>query len=343
MSNRKITLNFLLHPHDSNLPQQSLLLTKVAEAISEDPHLSSSVRVARWNMDEAKEAMETWQQKHPGGILAIRAAHTPAMRDEYAGHKDVSDVLRWVEGLIMVDAQVLEIFELGKEYLKITNAAGHSLSAEDQAKITEIIEQGKGMMEGLRMRLQDEEFKRILVDQEHLDLDGRFTEAFLKHMKKFTRILSEKKIPVREQMEKEKTRLQKLANESENMKKSKTAKIICRLWALQWLMLGKGEYGKKMEEVKKAQLAQEEAKKAEEDRLAAIEAEKKAEEEAEREKKAKAQKAADEADDLSAEWEGNVVEDHPTVPQMKDEDDQSAFLADNDVEEVDKSAQRGEY
>lgn len=343
MNARKITLNFLMHPHDGNLPKQSLLLTKTAEAISEDPHLSSHVRVARWNMEDSKDSMEKWGQKHPGGIIAIRAAHTPGMRDEYGGYKEVEDVLKYVEGLIYVDGQVLEIFELGKEFLKITDAAGYTLSAEDQTKITEIIEKGKGMMEGLKHRTEDETFKTILVDQDHLPIDGRFVEAFLKHMKKLTRILSEKKIPVREQMVKEKDRLQKLSDESENMKKSKTTKIITRLWAIQWLMVGKGEYGKQMEEIKKAKLAQEAEKKAEEERQAAIAAEKKAEEEADREKKAKAQKEADEADDLSADWEGNVVEDHPTVPQMKDEEDQSAFLADNDVEEVDKSAQRGEY
>ena len=124
---------------------------------------------------------------------------------------------------------------------------------------------------------------------------------------------------------------------------AKIAKVITRLWAVQWLMIGKGGYGKIQEETKKIVAEQEAAKKAEEEREAAIAAEKRAEEEAEREAKAKAQKAVDEADDLSADWEGNVVEDHPAVPQMKDDEDQLSHLADNDAEEVDKSAQRSEY
>jgi len=343
MNNRKITVNFLMHPHDSNIQKHNHLMSQFVAKIVDDPQLSSHVRVARWNMDESKETMEKWQQKRAGGVIAIRAVHTPGQKDAYAGHSDADDILRWVEGLIAVDAQVLAIFALGKDYLKIVDEAGTTLNAEGQAQINEIIEQGKVKMEDLRYRQDDPDFQQIMVDQDHLAVDGRFVEAFLKHMKKFARILSEKKIPVREQMFKEKERLTKLSNESENMKKSKIARVITRLWALQWLSIGKGEYGKIQEETQKVMAEQEAAKKAEEERQAAIDAEKQAEEEAEREAKAKAQKVVDEADDLSADWEGNVVEDHPAVPQMKDDEDQLSDLADNDAEEVDKSAQRGEY
>merc|ERR1712162_63481 len=98
--------------------------------------------------------------------------------------------------------------------------------------------------------------------------------------------------------------------------------------------MGKGDYSKMQEEKKKFDAAQEEQDKARKEQEAAVKAEKEAEEKKDAEEKAAMQKAADDADDLDAEWEGNVIEDHPAVPQLDDEDDQSADLADNDAQEA---------
>ena len=336
MNNRKVSVNFVMHPQDGNMPKQNDLLRRVALMVQDDPYLSDNARLTRWNQQDSVDVMTKWNLKKSGVIIINRAVHTAGMIDVYDGHKVAEDVVKWIADNIQVDKQVIDIFELGKEYLEITDAAGARLSPLDKNKVAEIIERGKGMMQGLKERENSKEF-RFHVNYDHLPIDGRFAEAFLKHLKKFARILDEKQIPVREQIRKELDRLEGLSKEAENMKESKRAKVIARFWTLQWLHIGKGQYNK-IKEIKEKALAEEEdAKKAQEEKMAALLAEKEAEEKREAEEKAALQKAVDEADDLDSEWEGNIVEDHPAVPQLTDDDDHSADLADNDGEEAESA------
>lgn len=343
MRNRKVSVNFVIHPHDGNMPKQNDLLRKITEIVLDDPWLSNNVRISRWNQQESEDVMTKWKQKKAGLIIINRACHTAGMIDVYEGHKTVGDVLKWIEDNIRTDAQVIEIFDLGKEYLKITDAAGAKLTQDDKDKIAEIIEKGKKMLEALKHREESEEFEGVHINYEHLPIDGRFAEAFLKHMKKFARLVDEKKTPVRDQINKELERLEALSHETDNMKASKRSKVITRFWSLQWLSMGKGDYSKMQEEKKKFDAAQEEQDKARKEQEAAVKAEKEAEEKKDAEEKAAMQKAADDADDLDAEWEGNVIEDHPAVPQLDDEDDQSADLADNDAQEAEGAKEVREY